>query len=96
MRGFAGDVLIVIFIYSSIKIIFKNLSSLFVASGVFLFALLVELLQLAGIPKSFQPGSMLTILTLGSTFDPFDILAYAIGAAIIYLIDSRVIQKIVP
>ncbi len=94
MRGFAGDILIVIFIYSSVKIILKDQLPLHTAAGVFLFAVLVEFIQYTGIPKHFNPGSIITILTLGSTYDPLDIAAYAIGALIIYAFDSLVMHKI--
>lgn len=93
-RGFFGDILIVVFIYTSIKMIFSKLSPGYAAPGVFLFALFVEFIQYTGLPKLLNPESMITVLTLGSTFDPFDIAAYAIGALIIYIIDSVSIQKI--
>jgi hypothetical protein len=93
MRGFAGDILIVIFIYSSLKVVLKDLKPFQMASGVFLFALFVEFIQFTGLPKYFHPGSMVTILTLGSTYDPLDIAAYAAGVLIIYFIDTFLIQN---
>jgi hypothetical protein len=92
LRGFAGDILIVIFIYSTIKIFLKDQSPIGVAVGVLSFALSVEFIQYTGLPKYFNPGSMVTILTLGSTYDPLDIAAYAGGVAVIYLVDTVLIQ----
>ena len=94
LRGFAGDILIVIFIYSSVKIILKDQSPFRIAAGVLSFALFVEFIQYTGLPKYFNPRSIVTILTLGSTYDPLDIAAYAIGVAVIYLVDTVVIQGV--
>jgi hypothetical protein len=93
-RGFAGDILIVIFIYSSVKVILKDRSPFQIAAGVFSFALFVEFIQYTGIPMRFNPGSMITVLTLGSTYDPLDILAYAIGIVVIYVIDKLLIHPL--
>jgi len=94
MRGFAGDVLIIIFIYSSVKVILKDQSPAYIAAGVLSFAFFVEFIQYTGIPRYFNPGSLITILTLGSTYDPLDIAAYVSGAAVIYVFDSQLIHKI--
>ena len=76
------------------KVILKNRSPFQIAAGVFSFALFVEFIQYTGIPKRFNPGSIITVLTLGSTYDPLDILAYAIGVTVIYAIDTLLIQRI--
>ena len=93
LRGFAGDILIVIFIYTSVKVLFKDLLPIYCAAGVFSFAVLVEFIQYTGLPKYFNPGSMITILTLGSTYDPLDIAAYIIGIVFIFITDSQIIKK---
>jgi len=94
MRGFAGDILIVIFIYSSVKFFLKHMAPKYAAAGVFIFAVFIEFIQYTGLPKHFKPGSMLIILTLGGTYDPLDIAAYATGVVIIYIFDSVFIQRI--
>jgi len=93
LRGFAGDILIVIFIYSSVKVILKDQHPVRIAAGVFSFALFVEFIQYTGLPKYFNPRSIVTILTLGSTYDPLDIAAYAVGVTVIYLADRFVLQR---
>ncbi len=92
-RGFVGDILIVIFIYSVIKFFLKDRPPLHIAAGVFFFAVFVEFIQYTGIPKHFHPHSIITILTLGSTYDPLDIAAYAVGVVVIFGIDTLLIQK---
>ena len=94
VRGFAGDILIVVFIYSSVKIILKEQSPLRIAAGVLTFALFVEFIQYTGLTKFLNPRSIVTILTLGSTYDPLDIAAYSIGTAIIFFIDSILIHSV--
>ena len=94
IRGSAGDILIVIFIYSSVKVILKDQSPFKIASGVLSFAIFIEFIQYTGIPKHFNPDSLITILTLGSTYDPLDIAAYGAGIVVIYIIDSLIIQRI--
>ncbi len=92
MRGFAGDILIVIFIYSSVKVIMKETPPLRAAAGVLAFSLFVEFIQYTGLPKHFSPHSIITILTLGSTYDPMDIAAYVIGVVVIFGIDTLLIH----
>jgi hypothetical protein len=88
IRGFGGDLLVVIFIYGSIKVVFVRLKPAFLAPAVFAFACFVEFLQYLKIPQYFDTKSMVIILTLGSTFDPMDMIAYGFGSLFIYSIDK--------
>ncbi len=94
IRGFGGDILIVIFIYGSIKVLAPELRPVFLAPGVLAFACFVEFLQYLGVPRYFDTKSLLIILTLGSTFDPADMAAYGIGALIIYLLDRYYLESL--
>ncbi len=94
IRGFGGDILIVIFIYGSIKVLAPELKPVLLAPGVFAFACFVEFLQYLGIPRYFDTKSLLIILTLGSTFDPGDIAAYGTGALVVYLLDRYYLESI--
>jgi hypothetical protein len=88
IRGFGGDLLIVMFIYGSIKVIFVRLRPNILAPAVFVFACFVEFLQYLNVPRYFDTKSLIIILTLGSTFDPMDLLAYGMGSLFIYIIDQ--------
>ena len=85
VRPYVGDVLVVILIYCAIRVVFPTGIKL-LPLYVFIFALTVELLQLAdivgllGIPR----GSVVAII-IGSTFSLPDIICYAVGCIIVYL-----------
>lgn len=84
MRSYGGDIVVVLFLYALVSLIVRS-SPHKKALGVFLFACVVELFQLIGIDATTPLGQ----LTIGSTFDPFDLLAYGIGTYLAVLYDSR-------
>lgn len=92
VRGTAGDFLVVIFIYSSVKVLFPMLRPVSSAAGVMALAVSVELLQMHVVKQYFNTKSMLVQLTIGSTFDPFDLAAYAAGVILIAAVDSLLIS----
>ncbi len=92
-RGFAGDVLVVMFLYACLKALFPRLNPLPAAAGVLGFALSVEFLQYLGLPRCFDKRSYWLILTLGSTFDPMDIAAYALGAVLAGAVDGFLLTR---
>jgi Protein of unknown function (DUF2809) len=83
IRPFVGDVLVVILVYCFVKSFWKVRANIAIA-GVFAFACGVEILQyfnfvdLLGLRQN-----RLLVIILGSVFDWKDILAYAIGCAIV-------------
>ena len=86
VRGYLGDVLIVVFICSLVGAIFR-VSSFKNAVGVFLFASLVEFLQLLRLDRLWGlEGSLLVWVTIGATFDPWDFAAYAVGAVVAFVL----------
>lgn len=87
LRGFVGDVLVVILIYSLILSFFevnKKKTLIWIA----LFAILVEISQAFHLVEKLGLGSnkFFSIL-LGNHFDANDILAYISGCIIIYLLE---------
>ncbi len=50
--------------------------------------LLVELLQLTGVPDAAADLTPLSRLVLGSGFDPLDLVAYAVGVALVVVVRS--------
>lgn len=97
VRGFLGDLLVVVFLFLAVKACVDARSGA-VALGVFIFACAVETLQFFRLAEalSLAKGSVARIV-LGATFDPLDVLAYAIGCVLAYaadrLIRLRLIRK---
>jgi len=79
LRGFGSDVLVVVFITACVAA--TNVGSPRSRPiGVLIFAVVVECIQALGLVGA--DSHWFLHLTLGSTFDPLDLLAYAIGAVI--------------
>ena len=83
IRPYVGDVLVVIVIYTFIRIIVPEKCKL-IPLFLFIFAAGVELLQLANIVEVLGVGDnkFLKIL-IGSVFDIKDIVCYAVGCVIL-------------
>ncbi len=93
IRGFFGDILIVMFIYSAIKAVFTSIIPEKLVFSVFLFSCFIETLQYFNVPQYFDAKNLVIILTLGSTFDPMDIVAYGAGSLFIYCLDRFYITQ---
>ncbi|MBS1913387.1 MAG: DUF2809 domain-containing protein [Bacteroidetes bacterium] len=87
IRGYGGDVMVVIFIFSLVRI-GSRASSISIAVGVLGFAFAVEFLQLLHLADRLAFKGILRI-AFGSTFDPLDLLAYLVGIVPITLFDAR-------
>jgi len=83
IRPFVGDVLVVILIYCFIRTFWKIQTNLAIVS-VFVFACAIETLQYFNVVDrlGLQTNTLLRII-IGTTADGKDILAYAVGAAIV-------------
>ena len=77
LRSFFGDVVVVVFLVASLASVGLGTPRSRVL-GVSMFALGVELLQ--GLDLVGPDAHWLLHLTVGSTTDPLDLLAYALGA----------------
>lgn len=89
IRGFLGDAVIVMFLYSFTKS-FKNFHSLYLSIGITLFAYAIEISQYFKIiPLLGFKENLFTRIVFGSVFDPLDLLAYTIGGVSIYLLDKK-------
>ncbi len=89
IRPFVGDVLVVILIYCFLRAFFRIQTTVAIAL-VFGLACLVEALQYFKVLNllGWQNNTLLRVV-LGTTFDGKDILAYAIGAAIVLWWEHR-------
>ena len=82
IRPFVGDVLVVMLIYCLIRT-WIRLPAIPLASGVLLFATLVETGQYFHLADRLGVGHIpLARILIGSTFDPKDLLAYLAGTLI--------------
>ncbi|HZW41710.1 MAG TPA: DUF2809 domain-containing protein [Agromyces sp.] len=81
----AGSVLYVGFAGMLLAALWPALSSAAIAAVAFAFAAAVELLQLTGVPQAIVAAFPPARLLFGSSFDPFDLLAYAGGAVLLYV-----------
>lgn len=94
IRGFLGDAVIVMLLYSVTKSV-RDFDSLWLCVGVTVFAYLIEFSQyLKIIPLLGFQENLFTRIVFGSVFDPLDLLAYTIGGIMIYILDINIIKKI--
>ena len=86
IRGYIGDVLVVILLYYLVLSVVKVRNKSKLIGAIFLFAVLVEVLQYFGVATylGFTKGSLGYII-LGNHFSWGDILSYAIGCRIVQL-----------
>jgi hypothetical protein len=88
VRGHGGDVAVTAFLFFVLGLLTRWpwRTRVAVVAAV---ALATELAQLARLPPR---RSLLTDLTIGSTFDPWDLLAYALGLLLAVLVQLRCID----
>lgn len=88
IRPYAGDLLVVILIYCTIKT-FVDAPVSTTVFGALLFAYAVEISQYFHLVKHLGwQGSALAHIVLGSSFSLIDMLLYTIGAAIIIITEN--------
>ncbi len=92
IRGFLGDVLVILLLYSFLKIFIKN-NVLKTAISVLVFACVVELLQFFKLAEKINIQSEILLTILGSIFDFWDLLAYFLGFVSILLIEKILIKN---
>ena len=92
IRGFLGDVLVMLLLYSFLKIFIKN-NVFNIAISVLGFAFLVELLQFLKLSEILKIKSKIILTVLGSVFDGSDLVAYFIGFLLILLIEKLLHKK---
>jgi len=88
IRGFLGDVLVVLLLYSFLRIFIKN-HRFKIALSVLLFAYFVELLQLFRLSEKLNIQSKILLTIIGSVFDYWDLIAYIFGFLLILLIEKN-------
>ncbi|NME72399.1 ribosomal maturation YjgA family protein [Flammeovirga aprica] len=87
IRGFLGDVIVIGLIYSVLKIFLDTRPSKLIVY-VLLFAYAVEFLQYLNLVEMLGlKDYKLARIVIGTTFDFKDLLAYTIGALLVFLIE---------
>ncbi len=93
IRPFVGDVLVVILIYSFIRIFISGDYRKLIL-GVFILSCGVEIAQYFNIVESLGLGKYKWArIIIGTTFSVWDIVAYAIGALLIFPIELKWINN---
>lgn len=92
IRGFVGDIIIILLIYFFIKI-FYNFHPIKLAIFILLLAFTTEFLQYLNLISILGlEQNMFAQLIIGSVFDPLDLIAYTIGAITVYALDVKLIN----
>ena len=77
VRPYVGDMLVTVVVYCAVRIVLPD-RFVPLSAAVFVFAAAVELVQLTGLSELFPEGGLIATV-LGSTFDPKDLVCYAVG-----------------
>ena len=85
IRPYFGDVLVVILVYSAVRVIFPEKPKL-LPIYVFIFAVLVEVSQYLDLAELLGGGVILSTI-IGTSFSWLDILCYFVGTLLIYPFD---------
>lgn len=90
VRAYLGDVIVVVLMYTLILSFFKVENRTKLIIGLFIFSVIVEVLQYFKIADvlGLKPGSMAAII-VGNSFSWIDILCYGVGGVLIYLIEVK-------
>ncbi|MBP7173332.1 MAG: DUF2809 domain-containing protein [Cloacibacterium sp.] len=96
LRAYFGDVLVVMLIYTFIQTFFSfsTIQRNRLIVGIFIFACCIEFLQYFhfGELLGFKANS-LAMIVLGNSFSWIDILCYAIGCFIVYILNRVYLPK---
>ncbi len=91
VRPYLGDVLAVVTVYCGARIVFPQRFR-WLSVAVMALAVCVELLQLTDFSSLFGEGSFMAVM-LGSTFDPHDLLCYAVGGIVCIVCDILILKR---
>lgn len=93
IRGFVGDILIVLFMYFMLSVL-TNIKPLRLMVFILVFAFVIEFLQAFKLIDLLKlEDNIVAQWVLGSVFDPLDFMAYAMGTFSAYFADIKVIRR---
>jgi len=87
IRGLVGDILVVAVIYYFIRIFFP-VGIKYLLLYVFIFAVIIEIMQLFHVGRLISGGNEFAMLLLGDYFSVWDIFCYAVGGAITGIVEK--------
>lgn len=85
IRNYGGDIVAIVFLYCLMGIILPTLTPKQKTFSVLFIAVAIEIIQSLNL---FDPGVSRDLI-LGATFDPIDLIFYAVTAAVCYKIDKK-------
>lgn len=95
VRGFIGDVIVIWLIYFFAKV-FYDFNAMKLAVFTLVGAFTTEFLQYLDFTTYIGiEHNAIARLILGAVFDPYDLIAYTIGAVLVYIIDTRLIRNVI-
>lgn len=95
IRGFIGDVIVILLIYFLIKV-FYDFHALKLATFTLVVAFTTEFLQYLDFTTLLGlEHNVIAELIFGRVFDPYDLIAYTIGTALVYIVDTRLVRNII-
>ncbi|MFJ6759355.1 DUF2809 domain-containing protein [Streptomyces sp. NPDC091273] len=87
---YGGDALYTVLLLALVVLVAPRTTPLRAAAGALAVSCTVEFLQLSPVPAELSRRSTVARLVLGSTFNPPDLLWYAVGAAAGWLVHTKV------
>lgn len=87
IRNSLGDFFVVILMFVLVKSVFPKINGFYLAIGIFLYSVLIEVLQLFHFPELFGTEKTWVKIILGSQFTFHDILMYLLGTIAVYYFD---------
>ncbi|MDQ0585373.1 ribosomal maturation YjgA family protein [Streptomyces rishiriensis] len=88
LAKYGGDALYTVLLFTLAVLMAPRVTPLAAAGGALAVSGAVELLQLSPIPAELSQRSVVARLVLGSTFNAFDFLWYAVGAVVGWLVHT--------
>lgn len=87
------DALYTMLLYLVLALILPNAQRAWLALAAFTVSAVIELAQLTGVPAQLAEGFPPSRLIFGTTFSALDLVAYAAGAALVYLADRILSER---
>ncbi len=94
IRGHIGDWLVVQFIYLVARFWVRDRWRYHLAVGVFLLGVVVEMVKFFA--SGSIPPTFFAEITIGSIFDPLDLIAFAAGVVTVLVIERATIRTSIP
>ncbi|WP_431280259.1 DUF2809 domain-containing protein [Leifsonia poae] len=88
--GFAGDALYAAFVYTLVVVLVPRARITVTAAAAAAFCAAIEFLQLTPLPAALSRSVPGASLVFGSTFQWIDLVAYAVGIAIVAIVDLSI------